>query len=88
MSYCQFGNLQNIEIGVRRSKQNAFAGTLKHPQENPPGTPRVLSYSITLAGTRLKIYFPPNELHCLDKLCLHNAHVLFPMKTKYIMTWK
>lgn len=71
MSYCQLRNLQNIEMGLRRSKQNAFIGTVKYPQEKPPGIPKVLSYSITLTGTHLKIYFPQNELHRLDRLCLY-----------------
>lgn len=58
MSYCQPGNLQNIEIGLRRSKQNTSIGEVKHPQEKPPGIPKVLPYSITLTVTCLKAYFP------------------------------
>jgi len=88
MSYCQLGNLQKIEMGLRRSKQNTFIGTVKHPQEKPPGIPKVLSYSITLTGTRLKIYFPQNELHCLDRLCLYMHMCCFQWKLSISWLWK
>lgn len=87
MSYCHLGNLQNIEVGLRRvNKINVFIGTVKYPQEEPRGIPKVLSYSITLTGTYFKNYFSAKCVALPRQVVFVDVLVLLPMKMNYTMT--
>lgn len=81
MSYCQPGNLQNTEMGLRRSKQNTFVGTVKHPHEKTLGIPKVFTLQHYIDRYMFKSLFPQKRVALSRQgVCVH-AHVQSPVKT-------
>lgn len=80
MSYCQPGNLQNIEMGLRRCKQNCRSevSTREASRDTQGFTLQHYTDSYTF-----KSLSPQNELHCLDRTCVYTGKCSLQWKT----TW-